>query len=226
MSRICPQALYFIAIFLLLFPTKGVTQLNEEEIEILREKMEIYDFVAGKKALAEEVNHNFNAIITQIYTLQKRIDSLVILNKKLRNLHISRSPDSKLPIGTIIISMLPPGKMYKLTQERWVLADGRKSPGTYQQVTGKNRIPDLRGMFLRGLKEGDGRFPGHYQKDQFKQHTHRGYDYKWVSFNKGVALATTNSEPFYAIRDTITGPRGGHETRPKNVAVYYYVKVK
>jgi hypothetical protein len=159
--------------------------------------------------------------------LQQKIDSMTSIYKDInenKSKQIILSSD--IPVGTIIASMLKPENMNSITKGTWVLADGRIGTKNYQNVTKKSNLPDLRGNFLRGLRSGDGRYPGHFQNEMVKKHNHRGYDYKWVSFNKGVALATSKEEPFYGINDTLTGSYGGNETRPKNVAVYFYIKVK
>jgi len=206
-----------------------LTAVSQEipDLNSYKQTLGIHEFSPGKKAKAEEVNANFNSLVEQLMVLQQRIDSLTLLydntddNKEKRVIFAS-----SIPVGTIIASMLNPEQMLSVSKSTWVLADGRIGTEKYQKVTKQSNLPDLRGNFIRGLKNGDGRYPGHFQNDLLKKHNHRGYDYKWVSYNKGVALATSKIEPFYAIGDTVTGFYGGNETRPKNVAVYFYIKVK
>src|SRR5258706_15063259 len=53
-----------------------------------------------------------------------------------------------------------------LKKRKWILADGRDVTGTeYARKTGARPIPDLRGMFLRGIDPASNRSPG--SKEQF-----------------------------------------------------------
>jgi microcystin-dependent protein len=87
------------------------------------------------------------------------------------------------------------------------------------------KLPDLRGEFPRGWDHGRGVDPGRTfgsaQLDDFKSHTH--------SYN--VSIADTNG---FALGELThgevgvpanTGATGGTETRPRNVALLYCIKV-
>ena len=62
-----------------------------------------------------------------------------------------------LPIGTIVASILEFEKFRNVAGNSWKPADGRKiSPKSkYAILTGDKTLPDLRGMFLRGLNQFD-----------------------------------------------------------------------
>jgi hypothetical protein len=121
----------------------------------------------------------------------------------------------------------------------WVLADGRTATTEYFQTTGDNKIPDLRGQFLCGLNsgradgkedpEGNDRLTGSYQVDTVKNHNHTNGIFKHLlTYSSLNTVATTNvsvGEPDLVQSDTLK-PYGGLETRPKNSAVYWYIKVK
>ena len=98
---------------------------------------------------------------------------------------------------------------------------------------------DLRGVFLRGLNrfddamgarhesEGDpngsGRAVGSWQPDGLVAHRHpvraaRGSGRKGISSRKSGPPGKPGIE-------VEAGPYGGAETRPRNVAVYFYVKI-
>jgi len=160
---------------------------------------------------------------------------------------------ANLPIGTIMPSMLHPGVFAKTVGDpsvfdpetsKWVLADGQKdiTNSQYGKLLANTRFtPDLRGMFLRGLNEGrkddkrdpdDQRKPGDYQGDALQRHRHDtdafkldrhiGQDTKELGYtSRGGADAGK------ANVTTVTGERVNvaDETRPKNVAVYYYIKI-
>ncbi len=145
-----------------------------------------------------------------------------------------------LPVGTIVSSMLPPTKFAEAvgdldrTPTEWALADGQKdiTNSRYGQLTGNRTPPDLRGMFLRGMNEGrndgmqdpqDGRKAGQPQADMLGQHHHivgsrwetpGSQNYKFTE-DKGSTKPDN-----YSTKD-----EGGAETRPRNVAVYFYIKI-
>jgi hypothetical protein len=153
------------------------------------------------------------------------------------------------PIGTIIASILDYNSFMKvnnfevtgdMSTDMWVPCDGRElRVGKYANVSG-GKVPDLRGVFLRGINDFGVNFPtvrsvapiqrnpenkraGEFQNDEFKKHSH-----KLQKGGKGLNLNTNfaspgneNIDPSY----TTTNDPGGPETRPKNVTVYYYIKI-
>lgn len=130
----------------------------------------------------------------------------------------------------------------------WIPADGRSIAGSQlANLTGVNIAPDLRGKFVRGLNTiynvgqpalnltmadvddpASNRKAGSYQADVFSQHTH-GYTH----FNGGVITDMSNDQDqrrcsYGNMIPATTDPAssgGGSETRPKNVSVYYYIKI-
>ena len=84
-------------------------------------------------------------------------------------------------------------------------------------------LPDLRGVFLRGLDDGkgydSGRAIGTYQADDNKAHTHTigslitlGTDRSNLSLGSGLS----NTQ-------TVTTSSDGTEARPKNIAIHYVI---
>lgn len=148
-----------------------------------------------------------------------------------------RSPD--VPVGTVVASMLSPSDFssevgdpvsFNAKSSRWTLADGRSIEGSrYQVAAVSKKIPDLRGMFLRGLNVGrsDGlqdpdaaRDVGNVQLDELKSHTHEiPFNYHGLKNGNGNGNLESNAKPI-----SVT-PTGGAETRPRNVAIYYYIKI-
>ncbi|MGB5989536.1 MAG: tail fiber protein, partial [Marinifilaceae bacterium] len=155
----------------------------------------------------------------------------------------------KIPVGTINAfagSIVP---------SDWMLCDGSTfSAAIYpdlQTVLGGITLPDLRGVFLRGLDSGRGLDTGRtlrsFQDDALKAHNHSGT----TSIN-GDHTHSTGSSDFHGSIDGTTsqsGSRarqsgyttgtagdhshslninntGGSETRPKNVSVNYIIKAK
>ena len=94
-------------------------------------------------------------------------------------------------------------------------------------------LPDMRGQFLRGLDasgtvdpDGAGRVVGDNQTDDFASHDHDGYS------NLNLLYAGGGGRPNDAPNGRATSGRswstldsGGDETRPKNVAVNYIIKL-
>lgn len=85
-------------------------------------------------------------LITCLQQLEKNIE------KKFQNLKLKA-----LPTGTIIASMLELETFQKIAGNAWKPADGRKisAKSKYARLTGNTTLPDLRGMFLRGLNKFD-----------------------------------------------------------------------
>lgn len=155
-------------------------------------------------------------------------------------------------VGDIKYSIIPPSKIETTLGPGWVLMDGRdlKDTDKLRQLTHMQRIPDARGMFLRGMNEGrSGDFADptgnrqildQPQSDQFKEHNHGGGNHshktsiangaqsQWGGYIVRISETSANAGKFYE-KDTDSGEtirlEGGKETRPKNIAVYIYVKI-
>lgn len=173
-----------------------------------------HTFDSGAVAKASEVNENFQFLMSKVDSLQTRITSL---------------ETAKLQIGAVVATMTPMDTL----NEIWVLADGRTATTEYFQATGNANVPDIRGMFLRGLNEGrnDGkedpdldfegnlRIAGSYQADELKSHSHLE---NLASGNGGIHSGGS----YGVINQVQTGITGGNESRPRNMAIFWYVKVK
>ncbi|NJL26403.1 MAG: hypothetical protein HC897_00320 [Thermoanaerobaculia bacterium] len=148
-------------------------------------------------------------------------------------------------VGDIKFSMLAPSELTKLPGgDKWELLAGQPLDEGWAlsgllsedvKLLLDHKLPDARGKFLRALNvvdtvgdNGDpqpGRFPGSYQADELKKHNH------------GLNLPRKrdgNADPhtgfqYDELRDNVTKATsvvGGAETRPKNIAVYVYVRVR
>ncbi|MBN1578663.1 MAG: hypothetical protein JW913_19015 [Chitinispirillaceae bacterium] len=218
---------------------------------------------AGDTARADAVNENFTYLLQIIRQAESRIDSLADISamlidsiatirslkeavtkidslgdvaQSLNDSIIKIKNTMHLPIGTIIGSMLNPEQFKQFfpgDSSLWKLADSSIASAEFFAATGKSNIPDLRGVFLRGINGGksgafsdpDGeREAGSAQADAFKSHTHSLRQYTSGATNTGTWGVLDNTDRGYSA--TSTGSIGGPETRPKNVAVYWYVKVK
>jgi len=143
-------------------------------------------------------------------------------------------------IGDVKYSVLEPTKFTKINGEGWVLMDGRSIEGSdLFTETGFKTAYDAQGVFIRGLNlkrdvktgdpDGEKRLLGSYQWDMVIDHKHTfkgtgtgprlGGDYK----GNGVALQQMETANPISTNGDI--PTSGSETRPKNIALYTYIKI-
>jgi microcystin-dependent protein len=157
--------------------------------------------------------------------------------------------DDKIPVGSI----QPFAGNTASVPNKWLLCDGGAiSRSTYPQLfsiigttygTGDGsttfNLPDLRGEFIRGLDDGrgvdSGRTLGSSQSDELGSHNHDFY-----VGNTGAAFghlddynqfATADPAGSRFLKDATSGSpdmlqsTGGSETRPRNVAMNYIIRV-
>lgn len=149
---------------------------------------------------------------------------------------------NEIPVGTVVSSLIKPSNFIKGPLiGLWVPADGRPIPkdSKYFETTDIDRVPDLRGMFLRGLNEFEGgkvrndgledpdgatRKPGNYQEDRIKKHRHLVASRTADTSIGGTKLPYRgggSSREWWSEENT----DGSSETRPRNVAIYYFIKI-
>lgn len=158
-------------------------------------------------------------------------------------------------LGDVVYSILPPDLFAQTHDGNWLLLAGQELPAdsglaVYLTERGRTdllpknadeqpRLPDARGMFLRGLNlarvpvvdpEGEGRLMGREQADQVGVHNHR-YEFGSTRENaaRGGAFGVW-AWPHTDGRDTNPRePNPGRpedvETRPKNISLYIYVRI-
>lgn len=170
-------------------------------------------------------------IVPSAYSLNTRtIPDGIVTPEKLSQ----RVLTSLLPVGTILPSMLDTVQFNEVTQSGWVLADGRNVNGSiYFEITRIDTVPDLRGMFLRGLnvdrndgKEDPGlgdRKIGSFQDDLLGSHSHD------LETNNDGSPTTSSYKVTAWTKEkgsnVATFAAGGSETRPNNISVYFYIKI-
>lgn len=121
-----------------------------------------------------------------------------------------------------------------------------EAPAKIERIADRIFVPDLRGQFLRGLNhsadpevgprndgrqapstEATERIFGDYQGDELKAHAHRLGDENPV--RGGASGGKVDFNDYAKLSGKLgsfdTLKTGGDETRPRNVAVHYYIKV-
>ena len=182
--------------------------------------------------------------------LAKRTEALEKTSKDTKNL------GAGIPIGTIFSSYLLPQQFAvalgeqegdSLNTRTWVLSDGREVTGSkFAILTGGSPVPDLRGMFLRGIPVGGPRRPGDVEIDstalpktafigltstdlpltlpsaanpsRVDRYDAGGQNYPVITSGKAEEV------PAHFHKVVVNGG-GDSETRPVNVAVFYYIKI-
>ncbi len=181
----------------------------------------ITDFTAGTPISASAMNANFDNIIAEFTALKARVAEL----------------EDDLPLGTVIASFIAPDGQYMTGSTEWALADGSNPEISY---TGP--FPDMSGRFLRGMDvpptdvDPDPRTIGSLQDDALQVHKHQ-MNMNGGSSGTDYAIAPTNSLTSFIAKHSVymadgvesvpgVTVRTAIETRPVNVAVYWYIKVK
>jgi len=154
---------------------------------------------------------------------------------------------SNVMLGNVQYSILEPATFFKINNSckekpEWILMDGQNIAGSELfKLTGTSKVPDARGLFIRSMnmdqdrKKGDAegnRSVGQYQKDTFESHTHPitnlGLNNMLCPHNSlaGAEFSQFGGGQLKDINQIIKNePSGGNETRPRNIALYLYIKV-
>lgn len=137
-------------------------------------------------------------------------------------------------IGDVVYSVLKPDQFAKLHGAGWVPLDSRDIFGSQLQqfypsqlINGRN-LPEGRGVFIRTMNSQDkagadpdkNRTVGSFQDDELKSHSHVMTHGAGAGGKGGAIALTMQREWAYG-----TDPVGGVETRPKNIALYVYIKI-
>ena len=166
-------------------------------------------FHEGDTITAEEMNENFDALYAKVTELEAIIDNPILGN---------------VPAGTI----LPFGGDVDKIPEGWLLCDGSPYSG-YEfpdlfDVIGMNfgsvggtvfNVPDLRGMFLRGVDSGEGHDPNRTDRTALKP-----------GGNTGDNIGSMQTDALQGHRHYIVTPSGTPRTQlnshVSNASGYYF----
>jgi hypothetical protein len=153
-----------------------------------------------------------------------------------------------LPVGSIVASTLEKKPFTDMMEGDWILADGQDIGPDYEyskyirevDANGKetHRVPDLQGRFLRGYEKDVTKPIGLPQEEAFRSHNHKPKDAPEYSHllsmtNKGKLVERTQNRSGVFIGYDVPellyaapiADNGGPETRPKNVAVNFFIKI-
>lgn len=158
-------------------------------------------------------------------------DAVTCLEEKIALLSAQKKYEE--PVGTLVLSILNPsqfvGNLQGPDKKKWILADGSDVIGSKFASLFSSKVPDMRGYFLRGMNHNGGVDPdiraiGVPQLDKIKEHKHR------VSTRTADTGQGGSKLPYTSGGDSgewwsETQPDGAHETRPKNMSVYIYIKI-
>lgn len=160
--------------------------------------------------------------------------------------------DAQTLVGTVQASLLSPEVFAQEAGDpaefdpavtTWVLADGRLVVGSrFAELTGQLAVPDMRGMFLRGLNgaRSDGmeapgapRALGSTQQHALQGHGHAteiAIATAWHAPGPFVGAYGTNQIITNRVMEPTTIAEYGtvqfdKETRPRNIAVNYYIRI-
>ena len=162
-------------------------------------------------------------------------------------------PGDTAIVGSVQATLLAPevfaaqvgdAAQFDPSTSRWALADGRDVRGSaYSAITGMTHLPDMRGMFIRGLNRGrddglqdpDGaaRANGDIQLDTLQGHGHETQlGVNGADFASGTFQGVHGQNAYIGYRvlepstiDAYGEVRFGTETRSRNVAVDYMIRI-
>lgn len=137
-----------------------------------------------------------------------------------------KSVGASIPVGTVITW---PSNSWPSDRDNWLECNGQSiSSAVYPELVALigSRVPDYRGLFLRGVG-GNSAALGILQEDEIKSHSHK-IPRRMILPGEGLkhdsSLEEAGLEP-YAVSGE-SSYTGGNETRPKNRAVRYLIRVR
>lgn len=151
-----------------------------------------------------------------------------------------------IPLGTVVYSVLDRGTFIQVNGTGWELLDGSETnidDTDLCLVADFCSLPDARGVFIRGMNLGraastgdpdSARAVGSAQSDRFSSHHHRLQDelneagHTVHGNGQRARILVEDGQPYEnMVWPTLTDDGGGgSETRPRNIALYTYIRVK
>ncbi|PSR52645.1 hypothetical protein AHMF7605_03440 [Adhaeribacter arboris] len=147
--------------------------------------------------------------------------------------------NAQFTVGSVQYSILNPESFTRLNPG-WVLMERRSIRGSRLAAeTGLDSLPDARGIFIRAMQAGRtddngedirsdarvNRAVGSYQKDKVIAHVHGTYGTEDSKAFEGTIHHNTTPKYITNVIRNKTEPTGDYETRPRNIALYLYIKI-
>jgi len=182
--------------------------------------------------------------VKETLTLIKNEATLIVIDAKMQLEEVGeiiyrpKAPQLALPASGQLVNRSDVPRLWALvssiavSDSDWVL-NGLKYLGRFSSGNGATtmRMPDLRGMFLRGLDNGAGRDldrlysgEGGGQADAFKRHNHTTTVPEQPNHQTGTPGYDGGNNQYWVNYTHSTSDTGGVETRPMNVAYTAYIK--
>jgi hypothetical protein len=191
------------------------------------------------------------AIITTLGTIwtsstQLHKNSVEILENKdkLKGIKIDAAA-FKLPVGTVVASLLDPAEFAKevgdpetfdIKASKWTLADGKSVSGTrWATLRGNAPVPNLCGVFLRGKNNGKRTDVkeielGQFTPDTVGPHDHNVRFYDPTGTAHGASILWDGGKGFKVEKNSdfvqgVVTSDSLPETSPKNITVNYFLRI-
>ncbi len=222
------------------------------------------EFGVFSATIGSENSSDFNKLVfaNNDDNLKVEIDGDVIYNDKFNTVPYAKAADNGVPVGAIMpfAGAVSSGGGLEEPINGWIVCNGAtltndakfdKLKSVLSNAWGANKVPDLRGTFLRGVNNGrtgtyrdpdSNREVGTFQDDEFKRHNHEitdpGHEHKftysspkahnefdWGNNQRPIDHYDRETEKTDKAYTGITiNNRGGAETRPVNAAVNFIIK--
>lgn len=207
------------------------TDLDDDYFDMLQE--ELCSVVEASGASLEKGRHDQLLTALRALLLSRKnpfgdIKSDGTVQTALENLGLGEG--SALPVGVPVPwpSAIPPTGWLKCNGAAFSAVEYPKLARVYPT----NKLPDLRGEFIRGWDDGRGVDSGRAllstQTDEFKSHSHY-FERTWAQTGFDTTggyylLAADVSGSVNQQRSDSTNSVGGRESRPRNIAFNYIVR--
>lgn len=181
-------------------------------------------FIGTMNGKLEQINSFIDKI--DVSEIERVIDRGVVkINASAKNIGSGQ-------IGDVKYSVLNEIKFREVNGDGWILMKQQDiSNTTLCRETGYCTLSDARGVFIRGMNsdrerdtgDPEGNRPvGEYQSDMLQKHDH-GYSTGGI-WNRSWRGDDSGPKTAYA-KSSVTTATGGSETRPRNIALYVYIKI-
>jgi len=222
------------------------------------------DFGVFSATIGSENSADFNELVFANIdeNLKVEIDGQTIYNDKFNTVPYAKAADNGVPVGSIMpfAGAVSSGNNLDEPMTGWIVCNGAtltndakfdKLKSVLSNAWGANKVPDLRGTFMRGVNNGrtgtysdpdSNRDVGSFQDDEFKSHDHKitdpGHEHEfsyrkpgahnkfdWGNDQRPIDHYDNVTKNTHSAKTGITMDfSGGNETHPVNAAVNFIIK--